>query len=235
MRSWDSGIPDASLKSLEDSSSLFRAEIYSTGYRMRFSLAHEISHVVLEREPPNFLQKASGRGRRIVIDELAGRILIPTALLRALIEGWEEPGLDIERIEDASRRVRASESVLLKRLGDLVFEQQVHLERGALVAKEELSEVRKESFAVRVWVCCLPREWYIPANTRLSSLGMRHLPGLFYSAKPFTINTVEDYITPRKRERWKKTSPILSRFKYKIYDYEQKRMMLAVFSLGPSR
>jgi hypothetical protein len=203
--------------------------------RRRFTLAHELAHRVVELYlGPQVTEGIRGPRLRRLIDECASRILLPDSLL-VLAAGAEAHSLEltIPWLDDMHRRVGVSISCLLKRLNDAAIESLVGLTNGAFLAAPDVSRRRQIDHAPRVVSSCVPCGWFIPANKRLSSLGLRSLPGLFWQAEPFEARAAEDTLTVscNQKDGWRPFT-LTAHFHYVIYQAEagKRRCMLAVFS-----
>lgn len=100
----------------------------------RFTLAHELCHLLLDREHGNELAVASGPWAPLDIEQrakaFAAAFLMPTWLLRDAIANADAPIDNPETIRSVSTRLRVSASSLIDRLynlGEITFEERIQL------------------------------------------------------------------------------------------------------------
>ncbi|MGH3248264.1 MAG: ImmA/IrrE family metallo-endopeptidase [Trebonia sp.] len=100
----------------------------------RFTIAHELCHLLLDREHGNELAIASGPWAPLDIERrakaFAAAFLMPTWLLRDAITTSSAPVDDPETIRSVSTRLRVSKSSLIDRLynlGEITFEERIQL------------------------------------------------------------------------------------------------------------
>jgi len=100
----------------------------------RFTLAHELCHLVLDREHGDELAIASGPWAPLAIEQranaFAAAFLMPTWLLRDLLATATAPADDTETIRRVSATLRVSASSLIDRLynlGEITFDDRIRL------------------------------------------------------------------------------------------------------------
>lgn len=100
----------------------------------RFTLAHELCHLLLDREYGDELAIASGPWAPLAIEQranaFAAAFLMPTWLLRDTLTTATAPVDDPETIRSVSARLRVSASSLIDRLynlGEITFEERIQL------------------------------------------------------------------------------------------------------------
>jgi Zn-dependent peptidase ImmA (M78 family) len=100
----------------------------------RFTCAHELCHLILDREDGDELAVATGPWAPLAIEQranaFAAAFLMPTWLLRDALAVAEAPADDPETIRSVSTRLRVSASSLIGRLcnlGELTFEDRIRL------------------------------------------------------------------------------------------------------------
>jgi hypothetical protein len=109
----------------------------------RFTLAHELCHLLLDREYGDELAIASGPWAPLAIERranaFAAAFLMPTWLLRDALAGASAPADDPDTIKSVSARLHVSASSLIDRLynlGEITFEDRIRL-RSAWVPPHE--------------------------------------------------------------------------------------------------
>jgi Zn-dependent peptidase ImmA (M78 family) len=100
----------------------------------RFTLAHELCHLLLDREYGDELAIASGPWAPLAIERRAGAFaaafLMPTWLLRDALTGATARADDPDTIKSVSAQLRVSASSLVDRLynlGEITFEERIQL------------------------------------------------------------------------------------------------------------
>ncbi len=100
----------------------------------RFTLAHELCHLLLDREYGDELAIASGPWAPLAIEQranaFAAAFLMPTWLLRDLLTDATAPADDPDTIRSASAKLRVSASSLIDRLynlGEITFDDRIRL------------------------------------------------------------------------------------------------------------
>ncbi len=100
----------------------------------RFTLAHELCHLLLDREYGDELAVASGPWAPVAIEQranaFAAAFLMPTWLLRNALNNTALPADDPEAIKAVSAKMRVSGSSLIDRLynlGELTFDDRIRL------------------------------------------------------------------------------------------------------------
>jgi Zn-dependent peptidase ImmA (M78 family) len=100
----------------------------------RFTCAHELCHLILDREHGGEFAIATGPWAPLGIEQranaFAAAFLMPTWLLRDALAAAEAPADDPETIRSVSAQLRVSASSLIDRLcnlGELTFEDRIRL------------------------------------------------------------------------------------------------------------
>jgi Zn-dependent peptidase ImmA (M78 family) len=100
----------------------------------RFTLAHELCHLLLDREHGDELAVATGPWAPVAIEQranaFAAAFLMPTWLLRESLNAAAKPADDPEAIRTVSAQLHVSGSSLIDRLynlGELTFEDRIRL------------------------------------------------------------------------------------------------------------
>ena len=109
----------------------------------RFTLAHELCHLLLDREYGDELAIASGPWAPLAIERranaFAAAFLMPTWLLRDALASASAPADDPDTIKSVSARLHVSASSLIDRLynlGEITFDDRIRL-RSAWVPPHE--------------------------------------------------------------------------------------------------
>ncbi len=109
----------------------------------RFTLAHELCHLLLDREHGDELAIASGPWAPLAIERranaFAAAFLMPTWLLRDALASASAPADDPDTIKSVSARLHVSASSLIDRLynlGEITFDDRIRL-RSAWVPPHE--------------------------------------------------------------------------------------------------
>lgn len=160
----------------------YAIQILSRGVRSRFTLAHEIAHVVLSKEYADLDKALSLDERERVCDVAAGNILCPYEALLEHFRTRTLAALTIPEIEQLSARMRISISLLVNRLRQLFSRNTLSLDGVAILVRLARSRKRQENLAPRVASACSPGRWFVPLNARLSTLGLSALQDAFYEA-----------------------------------------------------
>ncbi len=150
--------------------------------RSRFTLAHELAHVVLESVLVERAERVDAQTAERVCDRVAGIILFPKPLIADLLVQEESAEISLKAAADACRRARISLSVLISRLADTSEQGLIPLRSGLLLVTVGRSRKREVNLAPRILMGCLPRRWFLPFNKRLTTLGLEFLGKQFYKA-----------------------------------------------------
>ena len=211
------------------------------GITSRFTYAHELAHWAAQtRLPEEFCSSWSADAVRQFCDEFASRVLVPSDLLLAMLPpAPAKPGgrldLAISLIEELRRRLRAPMATVVKRINDAVDEGLIRVSDCAMLVCAGRSAKRNSDYAPRILTCCTPSEWFLPANKRLTTLGMLNLDRMFWEAPPLQEGFAVDRLTVWVRDGWRKES-VERPIQYRIYAAAStdsaKRSMLSVFP-GP--
>jgi len=214
--------------------SQYEMRIFSTGFRKRFTVAHELAHVVLYTRFADEDHKLSPDARERVADIAAGMILLPDTVLTAAFSGRSKLVVEIQLLETTADKLKVSLSVLVKRFGDASRSGLLKPENGAFIA--DLSRSRKAGYnlAPRVSVWLLPVGWFLPSNKRLTTLGMQYLPSLFHSVELWKEQRTEDDLTLWRKDRreWHSMHVVLS-FKCYLAEGNVRKMLTVIESQLP--
>jgi len=201
----------------------------------RFTLAHEIAHQLYQMsDRPVSAPNWSAEDWRLQFDTCAAHILLPDSALRTLLP--TEIELSPQLLIEASARARVSLSLLISRVGELSRQGGIRLLNGAIIAAPAVSARKKEHYAPRVITSCLPRNWYLPNNKRLSSLGARALEEAFWIQDAWKERHSEGELRVWDRiQRRREAVPV--RFVAKVFTSKvaSRRVMLAIVSSRPNR
>jgi len=211
------------------------AEIWVQGLRKRFALAHELGHRIVElRLMPDQTIDWTDQDWRDFLDVFAARLLLPDSLLATVGSSDLPIKLSIPWIISTQQRFQVSISCLLKRLNDAESEGVLRVANCAFVAFPGVSAKQKTNYAPRVSVICMPHEWFVPTNRRLSSLGLKYLAKCFWEADPFIESAAEDELEIFQRVNWSRQL-LKQLFRYIVYTLpKDQRVMLATFK-GPDQ
>lgn len=202
----------------------------TAGLRRRFIIAHEMAHqaarLYLASEET---LRWSPQDWHTYCQEFAGRLILPDALLLGTVGTASPLHLTIAGLAALQRAFRVPMACLLKRLNDASTQGLLTLTNCAFLAAPGLSLRRQRDYAPRVVVSCMPREWFVPANKRLYTLGLLTLARAFWSAEPLVPGTLYDHLHIWHRRPWRQETLQLP-FRYVIYPARPgPRVMLAVF------
>jgi len=209
-------------------SSLYQMRIFGSGYGRRFTIAHELAHVVLHNRMKEEEEELSSRMLEYVCELAAGMILVPDSMLWAAYNKSMNFQNKITFLEDISRNLEVSLTVLTNRLGDATRSRLIKMDFGVMMIDLAKSRKTADNLAPRIQTSCLPSGWFIPRNKRLSSLGSQFLPALFAISTPYEENQVRDHLVlwHRSSGTWCELDIIAS---YKCYlTNDHMRKMLAV-------
>jgi hypothetical protein len=212
------------------------------GVTSRFTYAHELAHWAARLGVPEEVCSTwSPNEIRQFCDEFAGRLLVPNELLMAsLITASIDPAIPFELtiplVETLYRHIRAPMAAVIKRLDDGVREGRLRIANCAVLVCAARSAKRNSNYAPRILACCTPPEWFLPANKRLTTLGMSNLDRAFWEAEPLGLGFAVDRFTVWVREGWRK-QVVERAIRYRIYEASKgqraKSVMLALFQ-GPT-
>lgn len=200
----------------------------------RFAIAHELAHVVLKsRDFVPAERQLTAREREQLCDLAAEHIVLPEKLL---IQSIDVAALcfSLEMLEELRARLRAPLSLILRKLAVLVSRGEVRVVNGCLIATLAAARKSGTNFAPRVLRRCVPAEWYLPLNKRLSTLGLALLEDIFYDAPLYSSQTVRCRFKLWNMEQ-QRSSALDSSFSVRCYRYKDRqsgsmpRLLLAVF------
>lgn len=217
----------------------YEVQILGKGFRSRFTLAHELAHIVLSREYGQLDRSLSLNERERVCDVAAGNILCPEEALIEYFRSRTEIMLTVSEIETLAGRMRISVSLALNRLRHLLFHNALSVANVALVVSLARSRKRQENLAPRISSACSPSRWFVPLNTRLSSVGLGTLRDAFYEAPLYVAGRTNEVLHLWDYKLGRRTD-ISCDVSFKCYkwvgprpstDTAENRIMLAVANL----
>ena len=208
--------------------SQYEMRIFGVGYRRRFTIAHELAHVVLHTKFTNEHRELGVDARERVADAAAGMILLPDSVIAVTFSGKTPLVVGIPLLEATADKLKVSLSLLVKRLGDATRSGLIKSENGAFIVDLARSRKAGQNMAPRVRIWFLPLGWFLPSNKRLTSLGLQYLPSLFYSAGLYEEQGTEDDLTLWRKDR-REWYSMHVKFSFKCYMAEgNARKMLTV-------
>lgn len=170
----------------------YHVSILSQGFRSRFTLAHEIAHVVLSSEYSQFEKSLSREKRERVCDIAAALMLCPE---EGLIDHFQSVrSLTVDEIEKLAARMQISISLLVNRLRQLILRKAVSIDNVVLIVSLNRSRKRQENLAPRVASTCGPNRWFVPLNSRLSTIGLISLQNAFYEAPLYFVGRTKEVL-----------------------------------------
>ena len=203
----------------------------------RFVIAHELAHVVLKQQQFAAVNRhLSLVDRERLCDLAAEQILLPSEfLIRVLNSKSVQFSLDF--LVEMRARLRCPLSLVIRRLADLVSSGSIRVVNGCLMATLAGARKSGSNIAPRVLRRCVPPEWYLPLNKRLSTLGLVSLEDFFYHAPLYSSSVVSCRFTLWNRNQQRSLS-LNSTFAVRCYRYRDResrlmpRLLLATFDLG---
>jgi hypothetical protein len=201
--------------------------IFGSGYKRRFTIAHELAHVVLNNQFLAEKERLTNNVEENVCDIAASMILLPDVKLVAAFANTKNVKLNISLLEDLSKKLEVSLTVMVNRIRETSRTRSIQLLNCAFIVDLAKSRKTSENLAPRVQASCLPIGWYMPNNKRLSSLEMQFLPNLFYQTTLYEKRQIYDHIRiwNQNSRCWSKIEGLVS---LKCYITENKtRIMLA--------
>jgi hypothetical protein len=180
----------------DDGASKLVLRVAESGYRSRFTLAHELGHAAVRRLLPRI--SLSCENEEVFVDTFASHVLLPGQLLRRLLDGIDV--LTIDALAKLSQKAKVSLTALVSRIssaGDLLWNPC----NFALVSMWGVSRARRENFAPRIVAVSGPRCFYLPSNRRLKECGLDCLDSRFDSTPLFLRNSVESSLRVYDRDR----------------------------------
>lgn len=101
-------------------------------YGRRFTLAHELCHLLFDRDAGQRLAMASGPWAPVAIERranaFAAMLLMPTSRVRNIVAGLNEP-INRQAVETVSHRLRTSFDATLRHLGNLGYLDRDQIDR----------------------------------------------------------------------------------------------------------
>lgn len=182
----------------------YEINVMSQGFRARFTLAHELAHVVLAEQFREVDTTLSTTERESVCDRVARQLLLPVEIMKSSFQMMARSRLELDKIERISLRLKVSLSVLINRLRELVYDRLLVLPGVVILATLDRSRKRHDNLAPRVATACGPNRWFIPTNVRLSSIGLTGLQSAFHSAPMYQVGRLTeelrtwDYLSGRR-------------------------------------
>lgn len=151
--------------------------------RQRFTVAHEIAHLLLadvRRE-----QKVSPDIEEVLCNQFAGEFLIPKDLLSKAVKRWGTLRLTLSRLEELCRSfaVNYQPMIIALRRADLLPDDL------CLFARMTGHSKRQDEVEYRVDFGFRHRFFYVPAEKRLQSLGLKELADWAEIASPGEIGS----------------------------------------------
>ena len=198
--------------------------VAETGYRGRFTLAHELGHAAVRISSPG-IGLSPDREERFV-DAFASHVLLPGSLLSLLLNGIEV--LTIDDMLKLSRKAKVSLSALVSRISsatDVLWKPRNFI----LVSKRGLSRMKRENFAPRIVAVSGPKRFYLPTNKRLSKCGLDYLEARFEASPLFQKSSVESTLTVYDRDA-KAVRALALLFEYIFYSTADGSRLLVVAS-----
>jgi hypothetical protein len=208
----------------------FEIAIARSGYPGRFTLAHELAH----RAADTWLTKAelstwTFSQKKLFFDGFAGHLLLPDELLLTVlpVSNGQQIELSLSALKHLRSTFHVSYSCLIKRLNDLTVDRRLALRNVIFSAAAAVSATKRTDYAPRVIVASTPIGFFIPANTRLKSLGLSSLADLYWAGTPYTESYSEENIHITARNNWKLRN-MKCMFQYVIFVLNHGgRLMLA--------
>lgn len=209
--------------------------------KSRFTYAHELGHQAANLfVSEEILTSWAPDNVRRFCDEFASQLLVPDNLLTESLRletchAGTHVELTVEKVEKLYRRLRVPMAVVVKRLSDITLTQRIRLMNCVIVVCANRSAKQKTHFAPRILTSCVPLAWFLPANKRLVSLGLKNLDRAFWENQILNEGLAVDNLTVWVRAGWRRESVERS-IDYRIYPGEKginsNRVMIAVFP-GP--
>jgi hypothetical protein len=204
------------------------AYVHSEGVKARFTLAHELAHVLLAGDSFHSASHGVAVTERLV-DAVAAELLVPgDAVIRALAELQACPPLSIAEVVRLSTLLCSSIRSLLIALERLALEGRIG-STCAMVVTHDVSARRREAPGPRIGARCMPPELWIPLNKRLSSLHARRIADEFTYAPLFRDFSITDTLAV-----WYRSAK-----EYRVHQWDftcrmvktvtEERMMLVTF------
>ncbi len=165
---------------------------FDESVRGRFTLVHELAHVVLSKVVPEASRTLTSTEIESACDRAAALVLLPDVAVFAACRGKDPLFLELSWLEHVSRSNRISLSVLIRRLRDNAAT--LRLANVAILCRFAKSVRRQMNFAPRIVACCLPEGLFMPSNKRLSTSGLCNLERRFISSGLFVEDTIADSI-----------------------------------------
>ncbi len=191
-------------------------EVADASVRSRFTLAHELAHIILAEICKDERSTYDVNLRERICNLAAGQILVPSAVIQKRLSCAPCVMWDIASLEQWSAGLQVSLAVLITRLDEVSRRVAPEMANGVLLVRSGLSRKKRLDLSPRVAARCLPRDWFIPFNKRLGTIGFLNLRERFYSATPFRQNSVQDTIVAWNQAR-NAVRTVRTTVEYKVY------------------
>jgi len=212
-------------------------EVARSGYSGRFTLAHELAHRAADIWLGAEETKGWSYGQwKVFLDGFAGQLLLPdvTLLHSLVIPSGREIEISLELLKQLHMYFQVSFSCLIKRFSDLSTEGRLPVRNIILSAAAGVSTARRTGYAPRIIVASAPRVFFVPANTRLKSLGLAGLADLYWTGSAFVDSYLEDNCRVMSRSDWKERN-LRCLFRYVIYELENRRRIMLASEVSGKR
>lgn len=148
--------------------------------RRRFTLAHEIGHVLIAQASGRGIHETEDYRTERLLDEFASRVVCPDRVAEKWFKSVGEE-ISVRTLESATKYLAVSMMVLVKRLGQMRLLD--HSERGLIIGAHARSRKAKSQPALRVHQAASPSWGFIPTNRRFSSIGLEGATEIFERVK----------------------------------------------------
>lgn len=200
--------------------------------RRRFTLAHEIGHILIAEASGRQLHETSGIKAERLLDEFASRVLLPDYLLADWLSARRD--FSIKILEDGTKDLQVSMMVLVKRIGQTQLLDNV--EKGIIVGSVAVSRRAKSEPALRVNQVACPSWGFLPMNRRFSSIGLQGAAEIFErQATTGVMNGLAKIQVKRLPSyRWTALSTSLEYKIYRVRTTGERFMLLVIEWPRPS-
>lgn len=202
--------------------------------RRRFTLAHELGHILIARAAGRELRDTTGQKTERFLDEFAGRLLLSPQQLVDWAQKVQS-GLSIENLERGAREMLVSIRLLVKRLGECGLLDTFR--RGVIIGAVARSRKAKKEPALRIHQVATPSWGFLPLNRRFSSIGFNTSEQVFFEAERNRATTgifvtqSEIMVKWRPDYNWKALKTLVEQKVYRLRSGEQ--FVLVVFDWEP--